>query len=1022
MKRKNNLIYRVLFGVNDDKRVVTINFVMVICTALWSILYSIGIIILSPYHNIFTGLFYVLKYIPFILTAAFGGTVPGLMAVLIVFLQKSVVQSSFSYLTFAYLLVVVVIEAMTKKGFFRKWQTTILAAVIQMLVAGVFWGVILWLLSGKPLSSIDFFVLAQCFLNELPDSFISCFIVYFVYKKIPVERKRLINNGKYYIDPELLTEEERYEVGNKSKIGRVILGIVVFEAIVLGISTEVASNTLVPSMKIIYADSVEPGPDAEFPGQNNEDYSHVTNAGILESRVSFRLAAEARDTVEAQKNYALEVGFRNIQFSVKLAMLISIIVIPLAAFVNRYAQRRIADPIRALSKAVSNIYNSNDQKINTNVNELHNLEIDTDDEIEDLYHSVDLTFYKLVEYIELVKARQTIEDQLMSERSANEAKSRFLSNISHEIRTPINAVLGFDEMILRQSSDPEVLKYASDIQSSGKTLLALINDILDFSKIEAGKMEIIPVEYELGSVINDLVNMTNVRAADKQLEVNVNVNENIPHILFGDEVRVRQCVINLITNAVKYTEKGSVTLDIDYEDIETDNPDESDEDRILLKIKVSDTGIGIREEDIDKLSTAFERIDEKRNRTIEGTGLGINIVNSLLSMMGSKLNVKSVYGEGSEFSFDVIQSVVDREPIGDFSSSYKDSLGKTDRYKASFHAPEAKILVVDDTKTNLTVIEGLLKQTQIQVDTATSGREALELVKQNIYDIIFLDHRMPEMDGIQTFHAMEELEGNLCKDTPIIALTANAISGSREMYLQEGFNGYMSKPVDPGKLEEMIMAYLPAEKVSKPGDPGFVEDDKVDENEDAAMQELLKINGIDVQAAISRCGSATAAIDVMNDFMLAIEDRATHIERYKDDEDIANYTIYVHGLKSSARAIGATSLSEKAAYLEKCGNRYDVDEIDMLTGDLLELYRSYLTKLAPLFESKDDDKPEIDPEELEGAFASIREFIEGSYFDSADDIMKMLEEYRIPQESKGKYREVKRLMAAVDRDGLLNIL
>ncbi|WP_051545031.1 response regulator [Butyrivibrio sp. MC2021] len=1022
MKKSKNEIVRAIFGTSDDPKKIAVNCVMVISTALWSIAYGFLIIKLSPYHNIFTGLFYVLKYVPFILTAAFGGAVPGLMAVLIVFLQKTVVQSSFSYLTFAYLLVVMVIEAMAKKGFFRKWQTTILAAVIQMLVAGVFWGVILWLLSGKPLSSIDFFVLAQCFLNELPDSFISCFIVYFVYKKIPVERKRLINNGKYYIDPELLTEEERYEVGNKSKIGKVILGIVVFEAIVLGISTEVASNTLVPSMKIIYADSEQPGPDAEFPGQNNEDYSHVTNAGILESRVSFRLAAEARDTVEAQKNYALEVGFRNIQFSVKLAMLISIIVIPLAAFVNRYAQRRIADPIRSLSKAVSSIYNSSDQKINTSVNELHNLEIDTDDEIEDLYHSVDLTFYKLVEYIELVKSRQTIEDQLILEKAANEAKSRFLSNISHEIRTPINAVLGFDEMILRQSNDPEVIRYATDIQNSGKTLLTLINDILDFSKIEAGKMEIIPVEYELGSVINDLVNMAKVRAASKQLEFKVNVSESIPHILFGDEVRIRQCVTNIITNAIKYTEKGSVTLDVEYEDIETDNLDESDEDRILLKIRVTDTGIGIKEEDIDKLSTAFERIDEKRNRTIEGTGLGINIVNSLLSMMESKLDVKSVYGEGSCFSFEVVQNVIDRDPIGDFSSAYRDSVGKTDRYKASFHAPDAKILVVDDTKTNLTVIEGLLKQTQLQVDTATSGRQALEMVKENVYDIIFLDHRMPEMDGIQTFHAMEEMSDNQSKGKPIIALTANAISGSREMYLQEGFTGYMSKPVDPGKLEEMIMSYLPEDKISKPGDPDFVQDEEANAKEDEAMQELLKINGIDVQAAISRCGSATAAIDVMNDFMLAIEDRANNIERYKNDEDIANYTIYVHGLKSSARAIGATSLSEKAEYLEKCGNKYDVDEIDALTGELLELYRSYLTKLAPLFEREDDDRELIDEGELEGAFASIKEFVEGSYFDSADDIMKMLEEYRIPETSQAKYKEVKRLLAAVDRDGLLNIL
>ncbi|MDC7294658.1 response regulator [Butyrivibrio sp. DSM 10294] len=1015
MNSKKRRLFKTIFGGVDDPKKAVVNSAMVVLTALWSILYSMGIMALSPYHNIFTGLFYILKYIPFILTAAFGGAVPGLMAVLIVFIQKSIVSSSFSYLTFIYLLLVIVVEALAKRKAFKKWYTTVPAAIVVMFVDGFFWGIMLWLLSGKSMDTIDPNVLFNCFLNELPGSFISCFIVYFVYKRMSVKNKRLISNGKYYIDKELLTEEEEYEISNRSRISRVILGIVVFEAIILGVSAEIASNTLIPTMKYTYA--------ANRPQINiEEDYSHIKNAGILESRVSFKLSREAEKSAELEKQLSLGVGLKDSQFSVKLSMLISIIVIPIAVFVNRYAQRRIAEPIRALSKAVSKMYNANDQKINTEANELHNLDISTRDEIEELYHTVDLTFYKLVDYIELVRTRQTIEDQLISEKSANEAKSRFLSNISHEIRTPINAVLGFDEMILRQTNDPEVLQYATDIQNSGKTLLALINDILDFSKIEAGKLEIIPVEYETASVINDLVNMANVRANDKQLKFIVNVSENIPHILFGDEVRIRQCVINLITNAIKYTEKGSVTLDIDYEDVETDNPDESDEDRILLKIKVSDTGIGIREEDIDKLSTAFERIDEKRNRTIEGTGLGINIVNSLLAMMDSSLNVQSEYGKGSVFSFEVVQSVVDREPIGDFSTSYKDSIRNADRYQASFHAPDASILVVDDTKTNLTVIEGLLKMTQLNIDTATGGREALEMVKQKAYDLIFLDHRMPDMDGIQTFHAMQELEDNLCKDTPIIALTANAISGSREMYLQEGFSGYMSKPVAPGKLEEMILSYLPKDKVSLPGDEDYVQDTEENDKENAVMQELLKINGIDVQAAISRCGSATVAIEVMNDFRLAIEERAGFIERYKNDEDIANYTIYVHGLKSSARAIGALELSDRAEYLEKCGNEYNIDEIDDLTGPLLELYRSYLTKLAPLSNESDVDKPVIDPEELEGAFASIKEFIEGSYFDSADDIMKMLEEYSIPEDYKAKYSEVKRLMAAVDRDGLLNIL
>ncbi|MBQ9304379.1 response regulator, partial [Butyrivibrio sp.] len=326
-------------------------------------------------------------------------------------------------------------------------------------------------------------------------------------------------------------------------------------------------------------------------------------------------------------------------------------------------------------------------------------------------------------------------------------------------------------------------------------------------------------------------------------------------------------------------------------------------------------------------------------------------------------------------------------------------------------------------KTNLTVVEGLLKKTQIAVDTAMSGMEALDLITKNKYDIIFLDHRMPEMDGIQTFHAMEELSGNLNKKTPVSALTANAVSGSREMYFKEGFTNYMSKPVDPIKLEDMIMSYLPSFKVSRPGDKDFVSNEEEEKETDKeAMQDILKVSGVDIETAIARCGSPEVAIEVMKDFKLAIDERAGLIERYETEGNIKNYTIYVHGLKSSARAIGAIDLADKAEYLEQCGNDENIEEIKKLTPELLNLYRSYNVKLSSLTQEEDNDKPEIDASELESAYASIKEFVSASYFDSADDIMKMLEDYRIPQEYASKHSEIKRLMGAVDRDGLLNIL
>lgn len=1000
-----------------------INSFMVITAAIVQIVYSNRVIYINTEDYVQSGVAYALKYIPIILVSAFGGNVPGMMTVLIIFFYKTILYSSFSYLTFILLLVSCSVDAMTKKGFFKNKRMTVLAIVLLQLQTGVFWGIMLWLLSGNNIAGLNAGKMFYYFLNEFPGILLSCIVVYIFYKYAPDEKKLLLNNGKYYVDRSRLSDDDRYEVEGRSRIGLVVMQVIVFEAIILGLSAEIASNTLVPTMK--YANL-----STEYVNLPDEDWGDVKNAELLESKVSFRLEKEYELSLKTAEEYSVTTGLRNSQFSVKLAMLISIIVIPLAIFVNRYAQRRIADPIRNLSKAVSDIYNSDELKINEKVNEVHNLSINTKDEIEELYHAVDLTFYRLMEYIELVKSRQSIEDQLQIEKQANEAKSRFLSNISHEIRTPINAVLGFDEMIIRESDDEGIVRYARDIQSSSRTLLALINDILDFSKIEAGKMEIIPVEYELSSMINDLVNMAMVRAKEKNLEFKVNVNKEIPHILFGDEIRIKQCILNIITNGIKYTETGSVTLDIDYEKIEPDDDDyygeiltDNDLESIMLKVKVTDTGIGIKDEDMEKLSTAFERIDEKRNRTIEGTGLGINIVNSLLDMMDSKLSVKSEYGKGSEFSFALVQKVASSEPIGDFATTYKESIKNTAEYKESFHAPDAKVLVVDDTKTNLTVIVGLLKLTQIEVDTVTSGMDAIEKVREKKYDLIFLDHRMPEMDGIQTFHAMQEMEDNINKDTPVIALTANAISGSREMYENEGFDNYMSKPVDPGRLEEMILLYLPKEKVSMPGDEGFVStahEESMLEKE--AMQSLLKVTGVDIEYAIARCGSPMAAVDVMKDFLLSIEERSGLIEKYCREKDIPNYTIYVHGLKSSAKAIGAIDLSEKAEYLEKCGNDNWIEEIHDLTPELLELYRSYNTKLSVLSEEDDSDKEEIDPKELEGAYASIKEFVSGSFFDSADDIMSMLEDYRIPDEYKAKHKEIKRLMAAVDRDGLLKVL
>ncbi|MBQ9480503.1 MAG: response regulator, partial [Selenomonadaceae bacterium] len=342
--------------------------------------------------------------------------------------------------------------------------------------------------------------------------------------------------------------------------------------------------------------------------------------------------------------------------------------------------------------------------------------------------------------IKSIENKELQREKQLADRS-NQMKSDFLANMSHELRTPLNAILGMDEMILRGSRENDTVECAENIRIAGNNLLGLVNDILDFSKIEAGKMEIINVDYQLSSVLNDLVNMIHPRVDKKGLQLIANADENLPTMLFGDEIRIKQVVTNILTNAVKYTEKGSVTLTVDFKKI-TD-------DKILLRFEVKDTGIGIKQEDIPKLFSAFERIEEKRNRTIEGTGLGMNITQKLLQLMNTKLNVSSVYGEGSTFSFEVEQRVLDWTPLGNFEEAFRNSLTQRKIYHEKFIAPTANILVVDDTVMNLTVVKGLLKQTRIQITTAESGFECLELVRQRKFDIIFLDHRMPTMDGIE---------------------------------------------------------------------------------------------------------------------------------------------------------------------------------------------------------------------------------------------------------------------------------
>ena len=388
----------------------------------------------------------------------------------------------------------------------------------------------------------------------------------------------------------------------------------------------------------------------------------------------------------------------------------------------------------------------------------------------------------------------------------NRAQSRFFSSMSHEIRTPINTIIGLNELILREAKSDEVAEDASKIQDASKMLLTLINDFLDMSKIQSGKMEIMPAAYDEGSLLSDVVNMTWVRAQEKGLEFQVDVDQNVPLRLVGDEMRIKQILINVLNNAVKYTPSGSVSLSVQSEP--------AGEGRVQMIYTIKDTGIGIKKESIPSLFNAFKRVDEEESRHIEGTGLGLAIVRQLLDLMGGDIAVNSVYTKGSTFVITLPQKSVGRETLGDFTPGLGHGRGERQRYEQSFEAPKARVLIVDDNEANLMVAQKLLKQTKVQIDTATSGKACLEKTLQTRYDVILMDHLMPEMDGVECFHAVRTQTGGLNQGVPIVALTANAGEEYRSFYMKEGFEGYLLKPISGKQLEEEILRRLPSTLVS----------------------------------------------------------------------------------------------------------------------------------------------------------------------------------------------------------------
>lgn len=626
----------------------------------------------------------------------------------------------------------------------------------------------------------------------------------------------------------------------------------------------------------------------------------------------------------------------------------------------------------------------------------------------------------------LAQAMEDADAARNEAQHANEAKGKFLAHMSHEIRTPINAVLGMDEMILRESKEPDIKAYAMDIYTAAKTLLSLINDILDFSKIESGKMEIVPVAYDVSSLVHDLANMTHQRASEKSIRLEIEVAPDIPSRLYGDDVRLRQVLANILTNAVKYTQEGAVWLRV--QNCGTFG------DMVRLRYEIEDTGIGIKEEDLPKLFAEFERIEENRNRNIEGTGLGMSITIQLLALLGSRLRVESIYGKGSKFYFELDQKVVDSTPVGEFADRVRKA-AETYRYEAKFCAPQAKVLVVDDNAVNRKVLRGLLKETRVHVTDAPGGAECLELVQKSRFDLIFLDHMMPGMDGIETLHRIKAMDVCPCQDTPVVALTANAVSGAKEMYLSEGFDDFLSKPVDPEKLERMLRDKLPERLIQK--QPETKEEGETQE------ADLLPVDGQPEKQASWRGGRETEEAGLppvdgldwryaqlhlpdrelleytLKEFYGQIGDAADVLSQLysqvTEPQQLEPYRIQVHAMKSLAATVGILPLSGVAKLLESAARDGRLDIVQAMTNPFLEEWRSYRQKLQGVFGIGSQPKKEMaDAAILQALVEMVRISMQEMDIDQADEQMERLLEYQYPQEMDGNIHKLKQAVTNLD--------
>lgn len=958
----------------------------------------------------YNGVEYYSEFLPTMLISGILGYLPAMIYILLIFAGQVVLNLQLAARISTHLFLVIAMYMISRKWWFKSYKTISVAFFMVSLYVSFGKLIILSLCGIQVIRSYTPYYLFREYVGTFGQVVIAFVIIYNVLNNLSDRHKEWFSLGHFYTS--YYKEIDENQIFDKtSDLRRRVVAYIIVELILISLIVGVIGMM---SFKVS--------------GNNTSN----TQAYIMKYSNS------------GYSSTSMTVGM--LEFTFRVTNIIACMVIPVVSVFIYSIQTSVLFPIRHMTNYLKKFAMAgSDAERVAIVQEYVKLQPKRNGDMLILYNNLNNVMLDVMDYIDKISKEQELKTELEIAKQANIAKNNFLSSISHEIRTPINAVLGMDELIIRETSESNIKRYAYNIKNAGNTLLSLISDVLDFSKIEAGKMEIMEVEYDISSTINDLVVMIDTRARDKGLAFNVFVDPYLPKILYGDELRLKQCVINLLTNAVKYTPEGSVTLRVGFDDIAND--------KIKLKIWVEDTGIGIAKEDMDKFFKPFERLDLKRNRTTEGTGLGMSIVTKLLEMMGAKLKVYSKLGEGSRFLIEINQKIIRREVMGNFVESYIKSQDDSQQYLESFRAENVRILVVDDTEMNLIVFKGLLKNTGLKIDTALSGEEALKMINAIRYDVIFIDHRMPHMSGIELLHFMNESKDNKNVGVPIIALTANVVSGARDMYLKEGFTDYMSKPVEGKRLEEMIIRLVPKEKIEllKPLENDEKET-KLEDNKNVNYESSIingtnpysgtsvksqgakldteqrfnrEVEGIDFDLAVQNCGGEDVLEEVLDNFLINLDSKHDMIEKYYKEGDIRNYTIQVHSIKSSARLIGAMDISRRAASLEQNGMDENVDEINKLTPKFLEDLLTYKDKINTVLRKDGASKvykPEIEINMLKDAFRSLEELVAAFDFDGADSIMDMLDEYSVPKEYEEVYEKLIQLMAAVDIDGLTALL